>query len=107
MRNFIQTGNVLTVTAPAAVASGAGVKVGFLFGIAATDAASGADVEIAVEGVYELSKVTTDAFAVGDRAYWNDTSKLVTSTASGNTLIGQAVTVAGNPSASVAVRLSI
>ncbi len=107
MKNFIQAGNAVTVTAPATFASGDGVKVGSLFGIAATNAASGESVEIATVGVYELPKVTTDAFVVGDKVYWADATKNVTSTASGNLLIGQAVSDAGNPSASVAVRLAI
>jgi predicted RecA/RadA family phage recombinase len=42
MRNFIQNGDIITVAAPAAVASGDGVLVGTLFGIAVDDADSGA-----------------------------------------------------------------
>lgn len=105
MKNYIQAGNTLTVTAQANVTSGDGVLVGSLFGVAATDAASGADVEISTVGVYELPKVTTEIFAVGDAVYWDAVAKLVTSD---NTkpFIGAATTAAGNPSAAVAVRLS-
>ena len=40
MKNFIQPGDSLTVSAPYAVTSGQGVLVGALFGIAAYDAAA-------------------------------------------------------------------
>ena len=39
MKNFIQPGDSLTVSAPYAVTSGQGVLIGALFGIAAYDAA--------------------------------------------------------------------
>jgi predicted RecA/RadA family phage recombinase len=41
MRNFVQMGDVVTVTSPATVSSGNGVLIGTLFGVAATDAESG------------------------------------------------------------------
>ena len=51
MKNYIQPGDMLTVTAPANVASGAGVLIGSIFGVAANAALSGASMEMAVEGV--------------------------------------------------------
>jgi predicted RecA/RadA family phage recombinase len=39
--------------------------------------------------------------------YWKASTSDVTTTASGNTLIGQAVSAAGNPSNAVRVRLSV
>ena len=59
MKNYVQEGNTITVTAPATVTSGQLVVVGSINGVAAFDAASGADVEVTVEGVFELPKVTT------------------------------------------------
>ena len=41
MRNFVQPGNTITLTAPYAVASGDGLLVGSIFGIAAGTAALG------------------------------------------------------------------
>jgi predicted RecA/RadA family phage recombinase len=49
--------------------------------------------------------VSANTFAVGAVVYWDDTAKVVTSTASGNTRVGLAVTAAANPSVSVNVRL--
>lgn len=106
MKNFIQAGSNLTLTAPYAVTSGAGCKIGSIFGVACGDAANGATVDLATFGVFDLVKVSTDAFTVGSAVYWNDTTKLCTSTASGNTKIGVAVVDAGNPSGSVKTRLN-
>ena len=106
MKNFIQSGDTITVAAPADVASGAGVLVGTLFGIAAYGALSGVDVEIATRGVFELPKVSAQAWTQGAAVYWDNTAKLATTTASGNTLIGKAVAVAANPSATGVVRLN-
>lgn len=104
--NYVQLGNTLTIPAPATVASGAGVLVGSIFGIAAGDAESGADFDLETRGVFEMPKVSALAIAIGDKVYWDDTAKLVNKTASGNTLIGVAVTAAANPSATVNVRLN-
>jgi len=58
MKNFIQRGDVITVTAPTGgVTSGQGVLVGNLFGIAATTVAEGENVEIATAGT--TSQVAT------------------------------------------------
>lgn len=106
MKNYIQVGANLTIPAPYAVTSGGGVKSGLIFGVAAGDAESGADVDIVTVGVFDLPKVSTETFTVGSSAYWNETAKLITSTASGNTKIGVAIEDVGNPSGSVNVRLN-
>lgn len=106
MQNYVQKGENLTIAAPYDVASGGGLKAGLIFGVAAGDALSGTDVDLVTVGVFDLPKVSTDVFAVGAAVYWNETTKLVTSTASGNTKIGVAVTAAVNPSGTVNVRLN-
>ena len=50
--NFVQPGETLTLPAPATFASGAGVLIGAIFGIAQGDAASGALVDITTQGVW-------------------------------------------------------
>lgn len=106
MKNFIQPGENITVTATAAATSGAGVKVGNLFGIASGDAAIGEPLVLATEGVFEMPKVSTDDFTVGAAVYWRSSDGAVTTTASGNTKVGTAVTAAGTGTASVRVRLN-
>jgi len=88
MRNKVQSGNVLSVIAPALVLSGQGVLVGALFGVAAGDALQGASVEIAREGVFDLVANGADTAAQGAKAYWDNTAKRITTTATNNTLVG-------------------
>ena len=91
MKNYVQPGNTLTLTAPYAVASGDGLLVGSIFGVAAGDAESGATVEAALTGVFDLTKAGSQAWSVGDKVYWDDTNKRCTNVATGNTLIGVAI----------------
>lgn len=95
MKNFIQPGDVISVTAPANVASGAGVLVGSLFGVAVNTALSAAAVEVATRGVFDLVKAGSQAWTVGARVYWDDTAKNCTTTASTNKLIGVAAAATG------------
>jgi predicted RecA/RadA family phage recombinase len=90
MKNYVQPGNVITLTAPYAVASGDGLLVGAIFGVAAGTAILGDPVETAVEGVYDLKKVASQAWAAGDKIYWDNTAKQTTKTLTSNTLIGVA-----------------
>lgn len=105
MKNFVQTGTALRVTAPANVSSGDGVLVGALFGIACFGALAGADLEIHTEGVFDLAKVSAQAWAPGAPIYWDATQKKATTTAAGNTPIGVAIVAANNPSATGNVKL--
>jgi len=107
MKNFIQTGDVVPVTAPAGgVVSGSGVIIGSLFGIADHSAAEGAPVEIATRGVFDLPKTSAQAWTLGTKVYWDAASGVATTTASGNSLIGVALAAAANPSAIGRVRLN-
>jgi predicted RecA/RadA family phage recombinase len=91
MKTFVQAGDVVTVTAPAAVLSGAGVLVGLLFGAAVRDADSGAPVDIQVTGVVTLPKVSGTAINEGVRVFWDNTAGNVTTTTTSNNCIGWAV----------------
>ena len=105
MKNYIQPGKTLTLTAPYAVTSGQGLLVGSLFGVASGSAAIDTPVEATTEGVYELAKVSAQAWAVGVAIYWDDTARLATTVATGNTFIGYATQAAANPSAIGIVKL--
>lgn len=108
MKNFIQPGEVVGVTAPATVASGAGVLVGSLFGVATAGAASGAPVEIATRGVFDIAKVSAQAWTEGARIYWIAADNVATTAAASgaNKLIGVAVLAAADPSPTGRVLLS-
>lgn len=52
MKNFIQPGDVITVTAPTGgISSGDGIVIGNLFGICSTDADQTEEVELSLTGV--------------------------------------------------------
>ncbi|MBB5576376.1 MULTISPECIES: DUF2190 family protein [Rhizobium] len=97
MKNYIQEGDTLEMTAPTDVQSGDGVLVGKLFGVAAHSANQGERVNLDREGVYSLPKVAAQAWGEGIPVYWD--AGLVTSDATGGkTKIGYSANVAENPS---------
>jgi len=89
MQNYIHRGETLTVTAPYALLSGGGCRVGNLFGISVNTQNSGDSSEIRVVGVFDLAK-DGSTFSEGDLVYWDDTNKVATSTVGANLLIGAA-----------------
>lgn len=93
-KNYLQAGEHITLPAAAAVTSGTPVLVGALFGVAENSAAVGAPLTIARRGVFRLNKTAAQAWTAGQRVYWDATNSLVTTTASGNTLIGVAAEAA-------------
>lgn len=96
MKNYVQPGDMITITAAAALLSGDGVLQGTLFGVAAGDIANGAEGEIQTVGVFTLPKIGAQAWTVGAAIYWDATNLRCTTTATGNTLIGKAVVAVGS-----------
>ena len=96
MKNFIQRGENLTLPAPYDRTSGQGALIGTLFGVASIDVLSGGSASFVVEGVFDLTKVGSQAWAVGASVYWDNTNKRCTTSASGNTLIGAAAAAVGS-----------
>jgi predicted RecA/RadA family phage recombinase len=106
MKNFIQDGKTLTLTAPYQRDSGKGAKVGFLFGVAVATVANGAEGEFKTDGVFDIDKeATTVTFAVGDKVWWDDTNKRCTNVNTSNLLIGVAVKAALAADTTVRVKL--
>lgn len=105
MKNYLQDGTIMTVPAPATVASGDFVVVGAFFGVAQTDAASGDDVDIVREGVFTLPKATGAAWTKGDKLYWDSNASKFTKTATGNLPAGVAAADAasGDTTGSVSI----
>lgn len=106
MKNFIQNGIMISVTAPAGgVTSGQGVIAGNIFGIAAKTAAEGESVEIATTGVYDLPKAPSAVIAFGARVSWDDTGKQIVLPDTSMYPVGTAVLAAGNGVTILRVRL--
>lgn len=97
MKNFVQEGNVLGFTAPTGgVESGKPVKIGSVVVVPVTDAAEGDTFQGHRCGVFNVA--TSDTPTEGAKAYLTG-SNLITTTASGNTLVGAFVSAkdsAGN-----------
>lgn len=88
------------------IASGDCVLIGSLFGIAVTDIPVGSSGPIATGGEWEIPKTSAQAWAVGEKVYWNAGTGLATTTAGSNKQIGVATAEAANPSAIGRVLLS-
>lgn len=107
MNNYKQKGDFITATAPAGgVTSGMAVLIGGLFGVATTTALQDEEFELATTGVYDLPKVAANTFAIGAPVYFNTSNGNLTSTASGNKLVGTATAVAAGGDATASVRLN-
>lgn len=104
-QNFIQDGDVIEITAGAAITAGQLVKSGVLVGVALNSAASGAKVRLALKGVFRVAKAS-GAISVGAAVYFVDASSNVNTTASGNTFAGHAVEAAQSGDATAVVRLA-
>jgi len=107
MKTYVQPGNTITLAAPYDVTSGDGLLVGAIFGIASGDALTGAEVEVVTTGVFDLTKAASQAWAVGDKVYWDNTNRVATKTATANTLIGVAVTAVGGTASETTGRVRL
>ena len=106
MKNWIQPGHTLTLVAPYDVASGQGVLVGAIFGVASFYASEGDPVEAAVEGVFEIARETGTPWTQGAVIYWDDGERRATHEANDNTPIGAATEAATDEAQVGRVRLT-
>lgn len=106
MKNFVQEGDVLTLTPAAAVSAGVGYLFGAgLFGVAVNDVSANAAGAFVTEGIVEIAKTSALAIAVGDRVFWDSTNKVVNKTTTAQQCVGVAVEAASNPSSTVKIKL--
>lgn len=73
MKNFVQEGQVRTITnsSGAAYVSGQVVRVGKQLAVCAVDIANGATGEAAFEGVFTVPKVSAAVIAEGENIIWD------------------------------------
>ncbi len=107
MKNFVSGGQMMAITAAATFASGDGVLVGSIFGIAAGDIASGGEGNIQLTGVFDLPKIESQTWAVGVEVYWDESASQCTTVATDNSLIGVAVSAVGNGAGEVVGRVRL
>jgi predicted RecA/RadA family phage recombinase len=103
---FVQDGCFVDYTPGADVAAGDVVVQGDLVGVARVEIKAGKLGALAVDGVHDFAKNTGVAYTVGQFLYWDDTANVVTTTATGNKLIGKVVRAAASADTTVRVRLS-
>ena len=103
---YIQPGETMTLAAPYDRTGGQGAKVGAFFGVAKGDVLETVEGEFQMVGVFELAKLSTDEWAVGDKVYWDDTNKRCDTDPTVGMLIGVAAEVCANPTTTGAVRLN-
>lgn len=106
MKNVYQAvGCTIEYTAGATIASGDGVLVGGILGVAVNSMVSGDVGTLAVEGVYSLPKAT-GAISQGAKVYWDNSAKNVTTTSGGNTACGFAWVAAQSGDATAYIKLA-
>lgn len=105
MKNFVQPGDNLELSAPRALVSGAAFLVGSILAVASTDAATGTTVVGVTKGVFDLPKAA-GAITQGQKLYWDNAAFNVTTTAAGNTLMGAATQGAAAGDATARVKLN-
>lgn len=88
--NFKQPGDVVTLAAPYDRTTGQGAQVGSLFGVAMYTVLEAATGEFRTTGIFELTKVGSQAWTVGANVYWDNSNKRCTTTSTDGMLIGVA-----------------
>ena len=97
MKNFIQPGHSLSLTAPiAGVTAGVPVQIEQLLVVPTTTATSGNSFEGLAEGVFDVPKVGSQEWKVGALVYWDADNSRFTTVAAGHRLAGYAVAYAGS-----------
>lgn len=110
-QNYINSGEVLEYTVPAAttIASGDGVLIGDVVGVALGGGTTGDVIQVKISGAFTMAKKTGTgtAIAQGAKAYWDAADKKVTgSDASGaNKHIGYGVVASVNADTTSQVKL--
>lgn len=107
MKNFVQRGDVIDITAGADLTSGTPVVVGNSIAIPQTDIANGSLGSVAIEGVFTLTKASTKTYNIGDLVDWDlSAAQVDTSAATGDlTGFGIAVSAGVNGSTTINVKL--
>jgi len=97
MKTFVQEGRTFTAPAPYDRKGGEAALIGNIVAVAVFDVAQGAEGEWTCEGIYDLAKAPSQAWAeIGNVIYWDDENKRFTTVAAGNTLAGAMMATTGN-----------
>lgn len=103
---FDHEGCSVDYTPIADIAAGDVVVQGDLVGVAKREIKANQPGALAVDGVFDFAKNTGVAYTVGTILYWDDTANVVTTTATGNKVIGKVARAAVSTDTTVRVRVS-
>lgn len=78
MKNYKGSGDIVDVAAPEAASSGEFLIKGGIHGVAGVAADNAATVPLHRKGIFTLPKEAGTAWAVGDRLFWNASTKVFT-----------------------------
>ncbi len=109
MKNKVQNGDYIEITAGATIASGELVQYGSLHGVAVADIANGAQGIIDLEGAYTLPKLTGasgDACTAGGPVYFSSGSVSGSDSSGTRKLVGHSLVAANQAATTVVVRLA-
>lgn len=109
MKNYVESGKLVTVVAAANITKGNIVVVGQMFGVATKNALTGEEVELHMGGVFDFAKLNAASMSigVGGNAYWDATNAVIVANVTGNTRVGvNAGAAVSNTATSIRVRLN-
>jgi predicted RecA/RadA family phage recombinase len=109
MKNYVQPGDVISAVAPYQRNAGeASILGGSLFGVAVDTVASGSTGVFALNGVYDITKNTGagESYTLGQRLFWDNTNKRITSTSTSNVAVGLCVVAAATGDATARIKLA-
>lgn len=97
MDNFVQPGDYVELTAPVGgVVTGVPKTIGALVVVPCVTAAAGEKFNAAITGVFDVTKIGSQAWAEGALVYWDEANDRATTSSVGNTLMGHAVKTVGS-----------
>lgn len=105
--NFVQEGKALNYTASGSdIKSGDFVLIGTIGAVAKTNIDDGKTGAVHISGVFSVTKAS-GAITQGAKLYWDSTNGNLTTTASGNTIVGVAAEAAASGDSFVKILLNV
>ena len=105
--NYIQEGKSLNYTpSGSSLSSGDFVVIGIIGAIAKTDIADGKVGAVHICGVFSVPKAS-GAVTQGAKLYWSTANSNLTTTASGNIIVGVAAAAAASGDSNVSILLNV
>jgi predicted RecA/RadA family phage recombinase len=102
---YVQPGESIDYTPSTNVALGTVVVLGDLVGVTKRDIRANELGALALSGVFDVAKGTSEALAVGTTVYWDDTNHRLTATAGSHKRFGNVVRAAAADDPTVRARL--